>query len=112
MNRRHAAVIALFLALALVAGAFAALRTTTLGARSQAVPAAQIAAKSRQLDRFEARLARAAKRRPPALPAAAPVAAQAPRVVYERPAPIVRVLHRHGGEGEGEHEHESEGFDD
>jgi hypothetical protein len=110
MNRRHAAVIALFLAVALVAGAFAALRTTSLGSHAQAVPAAQIAAKSRQLDRFEARLAREAKRKPPALPAAAPVAAPAPRVVYQRPAPIVRVLHRHGGEDE--HEHESEGSDD
>ena len=112
MNRRHAAVIALFLATALVAGAFAALRTTSLGTRAQAVPAAQVAAKSRQLDRYEARLAREAKRRPPALPAAAPVAAQAPRVVYQRPAPIVRVLHRQGGDNEHENEHESEGFDD
>lgn len=111
MNRRHVAVIALFLALALVAGMFAAVRTTRLGATATAsVPAAQIAAKNRQLDRFEAKLRVAAKKRPPALPAlpaatsSAPLAAaQTPRTVYVRPAPIVRVVPRHG-----ENEHESE----
>jgi hypothetical protein len=120
VNRRHALVIALFLALALVAGLFAAVRTTQLGAAaSPAVPAAQIAAKNRQLDRAEAKLKRAAKQRPPALPALpasqppAQLAAGAapPRTVYVRPAPIVRVVPRHGEsehEGDHEHGHESE----
>lgn len=111
MNRRHAAVIALFLALALVAGMFAAVRTTRLGATATAsVPTAQIAAKSRQLDRLEAKLRVAANKRPPALPALPATsssvqlaAAQPPRTVYVRPAPIVRVVPRHG-----ENEHESE----
>jgi hypothetical protein len=107
MNRRHAVAISLFLALALVAGTFAALRTAGLGAHASA---AQVAAKSRQLDRFEARLAREAKRRPPALPAAAPAAAQPPRVVYQRPAPIVRVEHR--GDDEHDSDFELEGRDD
>jgi hypothetical protein len=114
VNRRHAAVIALFLALALVAGLFAAVRTTRLGATSAASAApTQIAAKNRQLDRLETKLRLAAKKRPPALPAlpaaaSRPVMAAAqPRTVYVRPAPIVRVVPRHG-ESEHELEHESE----
>lgn len=106
MTRRNATVIALFLALALVAGLFAALRTTQLGARSaSSVSPAQIAAKNRQLDRYQAALRREAKKRPPALPTLPAVRTQAvaaaqPRVVYQRPAPIVRVLHRsHGDDG-------------
>ena len=113
MNRRHAAVIALFLALALVAGMFAAVRTTRLGATSTAsVAPAQIAAKNRQLDRLEAKLRLAAKKRPPGLPALpstasrpALAAARQPRTVYVRPAPIVRVVPRHGRESEHESEH-------
>jgi hypothetical protein len=107
-------VISIFLALALVAGAFATLRTTSLGARAAAVPAAQIAAKSRQLDRYEAALRREARKRPPTLPplpaAVRPgtqptSAAQPQRVIYRRPPAIVRVIHH-------QHEHESEGLDD
>jgi len=110
MNRRHALVISLFLAFALVLGTFAAVRTTSLGVHARAASGAKIEAKSRQLDRYAAQLAREAKRRPPALPAATPAAAQAPRVVYQRPAPIVHVVHRHGGD-DG-HESDGGGFDD
>jgi hypothetical protein len=110
MNRRHALVISIFLALALVAGAFAALRTNQLGARATTVPAAQIAAKNRQLDRYESALRRQARKRPPAVPALPTashpaVAAMPPRVIYRRPPAIVRVVHRH-------HEQEREQFDD
>jgi len=116
MNRRHTFVIALFLALAVAAGMFAALRTTELGASAASVPAAQLAARSRALDRYEASLRREAPRRPPALPAV-PAAARAgavaaPRVVYVRPAPVVHVVHRHhSDDGEGD-EHEGGGLDD
>ena len=115
MNPKHAAVISLFLALALVAGLFSVLRTTQLGAKATAptMSSAQITAKNRQLARYEAQLRAAAAKKPPALPAlpaagsqpvAAATAAAAPqRVVYVRPAPIVHVVHRHGGEHENEH---------
>jgi hypothetical protein len=114
MNRRHALVISIFLALALLAGSFAALRTTQLGARAATVPPAQLAAKNRQLDRYEAALRREARKRPPALPslpakAASPTAAPAPQVIYRRPPAIVQVVHRHHDD---EHEHEGDEFDD
>lgn len=113
MSRRHVTVISLFLASALVLGMFATLRTTQLSPGSTPkVSAAQIAQRSRQLDRVEASLRRAARQQPPALPAlpAAPtrLAAAAPqRVVYVHPKPIVHVIHRHG-----EHENDGGGFDD
>jgi hypothetical protein len=104
VSRRNVVVISLFLALAVVLGLASTLRTTHLGTASAAVPQARIDARTRQLDRLEARLAREAARRPPALPAAgSPVAAPEPRTVYVRPAPVVRVLH-HRGEHEDEHE--------
>ena len=120
MNRRHATVIALFLALALAAGLFAALRTTQLGAASSTpkVSAAQIAQRNRQLDAIEAKLRTQAKQKPPSLPAVPALqpkasvpaaAAQPPRVIYVRPAPVVQTVSRHGeSEHEDGYEHESE----
>lgn len=120
MSRRHVTVISLFLASALVLGMFATLRTTQLGAGSTPkVSAVQIAQRNRQLDRVEASLRKAARQKPPALPAvpAAPTrlaAAAAPqRVVYVRPKPIVRVVHRSGEhENDGGHKRDGGGFDD
>ena len=117
MNRRHALVISIFLGLALVAAAFAALRTTHLGARATAVTPAQIAAKNRQLDRYEAVLRREARKQPPSLPALPTAAAQAPvaappqQVIYRRPAALVRVVHW-GHDDEHEPEREDGAFDD
>jgi hypothetical protein len=71
MARKHALFISLAVAAALVAGTFAALRTTELGA-SAATPAvseAQISARDRQLDRIQTRLERQARKRPPRLSA-------------------------------------------
>jgi hypothetical protein len=106
MRRRHALVLSLALALAVVAGTFAATRTATLGARASD---AQIAERAARLDRFEASLRQAAADRPPALPplrsAAAPSASGRPRVVYVRPAPVpVLAEDAH----DDEHEHESD----
>ena len=76
-----------------------------------------IAKRSRQLDKFEASLAAALRRTPPAIPKLPPIpkvpaartasgfAPAARRVVYVRPAPIVVHEHRAGGE------HEAESFD-
>jgi hypothetical protein len=115
MTRTHAAILALAVALAAIAGTFAALRTTQLGAsaRTPSVSQAAVAARAHALDRTERALAAALRHTPPALPklvqpvaaaapAAAPAAAAPQRVVYVRPAPVVHVLHRHG-------EHEDHG---
>ena len=79
-------------------------RTTQLGAATRTqVPARQIAAGNRQLDRIERALLAQAQ-------PAAYAAAQAP-TIYVRPKPIIRVVHHAGGE----HENEAEGgggFDD
>jgi len=102
MRRIHTFVIALVLALAAVAGLFAVSRTTQLGAamRTQ-VPARQLAARNRQLDRIEKALLAQAQR---SSHAATQAGAQRP-TIYVRPKPIVRVVHRAGGE----HENEAEG---
>jgi hypothetical protein len=118
MNRTHTAVIALALAVAAVLGATAAMRTVGLNRSASARPAAPsaaIAERTHRLDRIEAALRRSLHSRPPKLPrvpalhrpapvqVAAPVTAAPPRVVYQRPAPIVIVTHRSHGEGdEGE----------
>jgi hypothetical protein len=120
MKRTHALLIALVLALAALAGTFAALRTTQLGAgqaaRSTGLSAAQVAQRNRVLDRAQAALAAELRKQPPPLPASNPAGAapaSAQTVVYVRPKPIVHVIHRHGGEHEAEHGSESgASFDD
>ena len=107
MKRIHALFIALALGIAVVAGTFAALRTTQLGSRSTAtnVSSAQIATQNRALARAEAVLRAELRRKPPALkalPASAAPAAPAQTVIYHRPAPIVHVVHRPGGGHESE----------
>ena len=117
MRRTHAFLIALALGAAVIAGTFAALRSQQL-ARNAAprVSSNQYLNQTRALDRAEAALRAELRRRPPAIPAvptAAPVAAQAPQaVIYRRPAPIVRVIHRRGGEPEAESHDGGSAFDD
>ena len=129
MKTAHALVLALAVGSAAVAGTYAALRTTQLGAAAVQAPQvspAAIARRSRALDRAEVALRAQLRRRPPALPRvpkaqppvpgvapAAPVAAPAPapRVLYVRPKPIVHVVHRHGGEP-GDSSDEGHGTDD
>jgi hypothetical protein len=116
MKPAHALVLVAAVAIATVAGTYAALRTTQLSAASAQpfrVDEATVAAQNRALDRAEAALRAQLRRKPPALPPvpSAPAgpairAAAPPSVVYVRPKPIVRVIHRHGAG-----EHESEGGD-
>ena len=85
MNRRHGLFIAVAIGLAAIAGTYAALQTTDLGAQAATVSAKEIAAADQQLDKQEAALRRAAKKRPPRLPklpakAERPAAAEAPAV--------------------------------
>jgi hypothetical protein len=118
MKRTHALLIAVVLALSAVAGTFAALRTTQLGARQAAHGAvlgtAQIAQRNRALDRAQAALAAELRKQPPPLPpasAAGATPASAQTVIYVRPKPIVHVIHRHGSEHENERG-SGAGFDD
>jgi hypothetical protein len=116
MKRTHALLIVLAVATAAVAGTFAALRSTQLRANAAPkVSAVQIQRQTLALDRAEATLRAQLRRKPPALPklpqatpqpglstpAGAPSAlasAAAPTVTYVRPKPIVRIVHRRGGE--------------
>jgi hypothetical protein len=131
MNGKHAVTISLAVAVAAIAGTFAATRTVHLGRPAAAQPAAattSVAQRTRQLDRAEIALKKALDQKPPKLPplpaaltpgatATAPAPTQQ-RVLYVRPAPVIRHVHRPGG---GEHEADSEaahaqpesgGFDD
>lgn len=104
MKRTHAFIIALALAVAVIAGSFAALRTTQLGAKATPkVNTIQIAQQNRALDRALAALRAELKHKPPAISTLhqAPPAGGAQTVIYHRPPPVVHVIHRAGG---GEHE--------
>lgn len=90
--------IALVLGLAAALGAFAAIRTSRLGAAARAEGAAALTARERRLTAAERSLRRALEEQP-----AAASAARAPRTVYVRPAPVVVHAHRHGDD-EGERE--------
>lgn len=107
MKRIHTLVIALALGIAAVAGSFAAIRSTQLGAASTTphVTPAQFAAQSRALNRAEAALRAELRHKPPAL-SSQQSGAQPVTVIYHRPPAIVHVVHRRGGE------HEREGLDD
>ena len=114
MNRKHATGIAFLIALAAVAGLLAVARTTGLsGASGSSATTALVQARTVQLDRYETTL----RERVAAIDAqlagstgvvsgAAPVAE---KVVYVRPAPIVRTIPRsHDGDDEGGSEEESD----
>lgn len=108
MNRRHATIISVFLALALVLGVAAMLRTSGDGAR--AASAGELAARNAQLDRYQSQLRAAASARPPAVPAAAAGAAREPqRVVYVRAAQAVETGHRDDGDDHDGHERGDDG---
>jgi len=116
MNKFHITVVALILGVSGALGVAAATRTAglqTTSAKPNASNAA-IAARAHRLDKVAREIARARRDKPPALPAV-PAAhgssrSQAPRIVYQRPAPVVVV--RHTGHHESESEHEQEGGDD
>ena len=77
MKRRHGLLIAVVLGAAAVAGTSAMLQTVSLGADAKSASEKEIAKADMRLDRQEAKLRRAAKRRPPKLPKV-PDAAPAP----------------------------------
>ena len=106
MKRTHALLISLVLAVAVLLGSVAAIRSTRLSvnAAPPRVGAAQIARQNAALDRAEAALRAELRKDPPAIAALpAPSRASAPQtVIYRRAPTIVHVVHRHGGENESE----------
>jgi len=97
MSRKHLFAIVVLLGAAAVAGLLALSQTRAAATQASS---AQIAAKSRSLDRLEASLRRSlAQRRP--RPPEIPVAAEsAPRTIYVRPT---AATHSPTGEHEDEH---------
>lgn len=113
MNKAHVTLGALLFAAAAVLGAVAVTHTTGLGRAARHTNDAAVAARTRQLATFAAKLQKELQAKPPALPpvpkskpvpAAAPVAQtqQAPRIVYHQPPPVVIVKHHHGDDGSHE----------
>ena len=124
MNKAHLTLFALLVAGATVLGAIAVTRTTGLGRAARHTNDAAIAARTKQLGAYAAKLQKELKAKPPALPrlpkpqpvAAAPAPAAAapqpaPRIVYHQPPPVVTVVHTHHGE-DGSHESEGGGGGD
>lgn len=118
MNRTRALIVSLAVAVAAVAGVFAATSTISLGSEAQASTDKQVARRAAQLDRYEASLRRTLAKQPPKLPAAPTGAAAstgvpstAPaRVVYRRAVPVV--VAQHAGSDEAyEHEDEDEEYE-
>lgn len=111
MNRRRALIVSLGVAVAAVAGIFAATSTISLGSEAKASTDQQVARRTAQLDRYEASLQKALAEMPPKLPTMptdatveAGVQTAAPaRVVYRRAAPVV-VGQSAGSDDEYEHE--------
>lgn len=115
MNKAHVTLFAILVAGATVLGAVAVTRTTGLGRAARHTNDAAVAARTRQLGAYAAKLQKELRAKPPALPpvpkpsaAPAPAPAQAPRIVYHRPPPVVTVVHRHHGD-DGSHESDGGG---
>jgi len=114
MNKAHLTLFALLVAGAAVLGAIAVTQTTGLGRAARHTNDAALAARTKQLNAYAAKLQKELEARPPALPpvpkpkpvpapVAAPVQQQAPRIVYHQPPPVVTVVHtHHGDDGSGE----------
>jgi hypothetical protein len=123
MNKAHLTLFALLVAGATVLGAIAVTRTTGLGRAARHTNDAAVAARTKQLGAYAAKLQKELEAKPPALPripkpapapAAAPAPQPAPRIVYHRPPAVVTVVHSHHGD-DGSHESDGgggEGGDD
>jgi hypothetical protein len=105
MNKALLTIFALLVAGAAVLGTVAVTRTTGLGRAARHSNDAAVAARTRQLGAYAAKLQKELKAKPPALPRiprpsarATPAGRQAPRIVYHRPPPVVVVVHRHHGD--------------
>ena len=108
MRKSNVALIAGLLALAAVLGSVALARTAGLGAAGRQANDAAVAAKTKQLAAYQAKLEKALAQKTPALPplpktssvASPATAAPQQKVVYRRPPPVVVVKHTaHGDDG-------------
>jgi len=117
MNKAHVTLFALLVAGATVLGAIALTRTTGLGRAARHTNDAAVAARTKQLGAYAAKLQKELDSKPPALPrvpkpkpvpAAAAAPQPAPRIVYHRPPAVVTVVHRHHGDY-GSHESDGGG---
>ena len=121
MNKAHVTLFALLVAGATVLGAVAVTRTTGLGRAARHTNDAAIAARTKQLAAYAAKLQKELRSEaagstscpeaglggdPGSGAAAAPAAA--PRIVYHRPPPVVTVVHTHHGD-DGSHESDGGG---
>jgi hypothetical protein len=123
MHKVHVTSVALLVAAAAVLGAIAVTHTTGLGRAARHTNDAAVAARTRQLDAYAAKLKQELKAKPPALPpvpkpvpkqaaaAAAPASRPAPRVVYHQPPSVVVTVHRNHGD-DGSHEGDAGGGGD
>lgn len=111
MSKAHAILISLLLGVAVVLGAFAAVRTTSVAAEQSSASAESIAVRQQRLDNVEAQLRRSLASRPPALPAASSASAGiAPRVTYVR-APSIAASFATSDE-HGDEYGEDEGYEE
>ena len=107
MNKAHLTLFALLVAGATVLGAVAVTRTTHLGRAARHTNDAAIAARTKQLAAYAAKLQKELKAKPPALP---PVPKPHPparrcgasrkrlRSSISQPPPVVTVIHSHHGD--------------
>ena len=117
MKRLHVLVLALLLGAAAVAATFAVLTTASLGTGAKAAPAvssAEIAARNAKLDKAEAAMRRALKKKPPALPKLPKRVDSQPRLVRVTPpaAPVAAPTTQSGSDDDHEAEWEGEEDDD
>jgi hypothetical protein len=114
MKRTHALLISVVLALAVILGSFAAIRSTQLStaATKPRVSPAEITRQNAALTRAEAALHAQLARKPPAIPTLERKAAVATpqTVIYRRAPTVVHVVHRRGSEGDDDGG--GRGFDD
>jgi hypothetical protein len=113
MSKAHAILISLLLGVAVVLGAFAAVRTTSVAAEQSSAAAESIAVRQQRLDNVEAQLQRSLARRPPALPATSSASVGiAPRVTYVRAPSVAVAPPDEQGDSYGEDEGYEEESDD
>jgi hypothetical protein len=113
VKRRHGFLIAVILGSTAVAGTFAALQTTNLGPAAAEPSEREIARADKRLDRQEAQVSRASKRRPPQLSDAAATASTAPAAAPAPPAASASSGHGSGdGDGWGDEHAGDDDYED
>ena len=108
MSRKHLFPIVALFAAAAVAGLLALTRTTQLGATATQPASAEIAAKTRSLDRLEAALRRELATQPGSSSQLRAGAQSSPRTVYVRAAAQPQSADDETEHGDDDHEHSNQ----